>query len=273
MATKLKKSEWDRAAAFWDAEAGEKGIWHQEHDIDPVMLKVLGSVRNKRILEIGCGNGYFSRMLARRGAKVTGMDLSSKLIDFALMREKEKPLGIRYLVRDAAHLRDLKTKSFDIAIGNMCLMDIADAKAAIREASRVLKAGGRFVFSIIHPIFHPHSKHRHIFKKDGKKYFGYTVYRYLSPAAEKFVIWASGVKATAYHRPIEVYIRYLRAAGLLVETFEEIATNKKVKRAKKGEKGVKWRRSRYRTSAEKKMKEMALRELPQFLVVGATKVG
>src|SRR3989344_1619277 len=201
MATKLKKSEWDRAAAFWDAEAGEKGIWHQEHDIDPVVLKVLGGVRNKRILEIGCGNGYFSRMLARRGAKVIGTDLSSKLIGFALMREKEKPLGIRYLVRDAAHLRDLKTKSFDIVTGNMCLMDIADAKAAIREASRVLRRNGRFVF------------------------------------------WASGVKATAYHRPIEVYIRYLRAAGLLVETFEEIATNKKVKRAKKGEKGVKRRRS------------------------------
>jgi 2-polyprenyl-3-methyl-5-hydroxy-6-metoxy-1,4-benzoquinol methylase len=272
MATRFPKPEWDQAAAFWDSEAGETGVWHQAHDIDPVMFKVLKTVRNKRILEIGCGNGYFSRMLARRGAKVTGTDLSSKMIGFAKMREKTKPLGINYLIHDAANLRGIKSGTFDLVVGNMCLMDIQNAQGAIREASRTLKPGGRFVFSISHPFLLPHSKQlRTIITKNKQKYFGYAIYKYLSPSAEKFVVWASGAHATAYHRSIGTYIKYLRSAGFLIDAFEEIATKKKLKKAGRGDRVLKWNWSKYRTMTEKKAKAIANKELPRFLVIGAVK--
>ena len=273
MILKQRKTEWDEAAEWWNREAGEKGIWHQQHDIDPVIFKILGNVNNKIILEIGCGNGYFARKLAKKGAKVLGVDLSKRLIAFAVEREKSKPLGIKYLVRDAANLHGLKSRSFDIVVANMCLMDIADAEGAIREAFRVLKKNGSFVFSITHPVFDDFRQQWTIIKDEGKKYFARAIYKYLSSAGEfKKILWVSGVKTTQYHRPIEIYFRYLRNSGFLVDKFREIATKKKVIKATKEEGDIKLRRSRYTTLTEKKIKGLAGREIPLFLAIGALKI-
>ena len=267
-----RKTAWDEMAEWWDKEAGEKGIWHQQHDIDPVMFKLFGTIKNKMILEMGCGNGYFSRLLAKKGAKVIGIDLSKELIGFAIEKEKLNPLGIKYLVRDAANLHDLRSRSFDIVVANMCLMDIADAKGALKEASRVLKKNGRIIFSITHPVFDDYAQQWTIIKEKGKKYFARAIYKYLSLVAWKFGLWASGVKTTQYHRPLETYFIYLRNAGFLVDEFREIATKKKIKKATKETRGVRLRRSRYTTLIEKKMKELAGKEIPLFLVVRAVKI-
>ncbi len=272
MTIKQRKTEWDEAAEWWDREAGEKGIWHQQHDIDPVMFKILRNVNNKIILEIGCGNGYFARKLAKKGAKVLGVDLSKKFIAFAIEREKLKPLGIKYLVRDVANLRSLKSKSFDCAVANMCLMDIADMEGAIREVSRVLKKNGRFVFSITHPVFDNFRQQWTVIKDEGKKYFARAIYKYLSSGGESKILWASGVKTTVYHRPIETYFKYLRNSGFLIDEFREVATKKKVTKATEERGDIKLRRSKYTTLAEKKMKELAGKEIPLFLVVGALKI-
>lgn len=153
MSKKIPKAQWDAVAKKWHTEAGESGVWHQKNDIDPVVLKLLGNVQGKHILEIGAGNGYLSRILAKKGAKVTATDVSSKMIGFAQEREKDAPLGVAYLTRDAAQLEGIKSKSYDAVVANMCLMDIADAKSAIQEVSRVLKKNGQFIFSITHPAF------------------------------------------------------------------------------------------------------------------------
>lgn len=272
MTTKLPKAEWDKVAEWWNSEAGDAGVWHQKHDIDPVVFKLLGDFKNKKIIEIGCGNGYFARLLAKIGAKVTAIDLSGKLLSFAIAREKVKPLGIKYLVRDAASLHDIKNNSFDIAVANMSLMDIADAENAIKEVSRVLRKNGKFIFSITHPFFCDFRQQWTIIKEDGKKYFARAISKYLSSAAEKHTLWASGVKSTQYHRSVETYFKYLRNANLLISDFKEIVTKKPVTRAKKEDGNVKFRRSKYLTSSEKKMKEFVGKEIPLFLVMGALKI-
>ena len=78
MTTKLPKADWDKVAKWWDSEAGNIGLWHQQHDIDPVIFKILGDIRDKRILEIGCGNGYFARLLAKKRAKIMAIYLSKE---------------------------------------------------------------------------------------------------------------------------------------------------------------------------------------------------
>jgi len=266
----------EQIAEQWHKEVGEEGIWHQKHDIDPVIFKLLGGVKGKKILEIGAGNGYFSRLLAKKGAKVTATDIASKLISFAQKEEKNNPLGITYLARNAAELRGVKNKSFDAVIANMCLMDIADAERATKEASRVLKKNGQFIFSVTHPAFSDFRQYWTIAKQKGKKYFARVVPTYLSSSAEKFIFPIAGIKkfeATQYHRSIDTYFTYLRKAGFLVSDFREIATKKPVVKANfKRDGDTSLRRSKYSKTLEKKMKELAGREIPLFLVIGSVKV-
>lgn len=269
MSKKLPKSEWDKAAEWWDAEVGDTGTWHQKHDIEPVILKLLGKITNKKILEVGCGNGYLSRILARKGAKVTAIDLSDKFIFLAKEREKRNLCEIDYLVRDAANLVGIKNRYFDVVIANMSLMDIADARKTMKEISRVLKKNGRFIFSINHPVFC--DTPWVMVEKNKKRMLAKAVDRYLLSYSKKFTVWESGAKATHHHRSIETYLRYLQDVGFRVNDFEEISTKKPVTKATKEDGDVALRGSKYKTATEKKMKEYAHKEIPMFLIVGALK--
>ena len=268
-----KKAEWDRVAEWWNNEVGDIGTWHQKYDIDPVIFKIIGKIRKKKILEIGCGNGYLSRLLARKGAKITAIDISKKLLEFAITKEKEKPLGIRYLVRNAADLYGIKSKYLDLAIADMSLMDIRDAQGTIKAVSRILKINGHFIFSITHPVFHDNFHQQWtIIKENNKKYFARAISKYLTSVAEKNILWASGVKTTHYHRSLETYCEYLRNANLAIRGIREIATKKPIVKAKKEDGDIKLRRSRYSTLPEKRMKELARKETPMFLVIEAFKI-
>jgi len=265
---------WDRLAAAWDAEAGDTGVRNQRLVIDPVLLDVLGPVKGKRVLEIGCGNGYLSRVLARRGARVTAVDFSRKMVEFAAAREQATPLGIRYLRRDAARLSGLRSGSFDAVVADMCLMDIRDLAGAAREASRVLKPGGRLVFSITHPVFADWGQTWIWLRHEGKRYFARGIPTYLTPTAK--VVWfpvfgMTNIYKTTYHRPVETYLRTLAATGLLVDDYRDIRSGKPTVKARPGDRDVSRRRTLYRTEAEKRAKERAQREIPVFLVVGAVK--
>lgn len=266
---KKLKAEWDRVADYWNEDAGDTGVWHQIYDIDPVLFNLLGSVKNKKILEIGCGNGYLSRLLAKRGAKITASDFSEKLLRFGAEKEKLHSLGIKYLKRDAANLFGVKNKTFDFVIANMCLMDIADAKGAIKEAGRVLKKKGKFIFSIIHPVF-SYQRWTYI-QQDGKKFFARAILKYKTSRAFKRTLWSTGVKAMCYHRSIEEYLRYLKNAGLVLDDFEEIISVKKLKKARRERKEDKFKSSRYISESDKKIKKAIKKEIPDFLIIGAIK--
>ena len=71
-------------------------------------------MRGRLVLDLACGEGYNTRMLARKGAKVTGIDSSAKMIELAAQEETKEKLGIRYLVADASDLSQLPNSHFDI---------------------------------------------------------------------------------------------------------------------------------------------------------------
>jgi SAM-dependent methyltransferase len=111
-----------------------------------------GVVDGFAVLDLGCGNGYFSRQMALRGARVTGIDLSPQQIAAALAREAEHPLGIRYLVMDAERLTEqLVPESIDLVTACVSLGDMPHPERAITGAGQVLRPGGRLVFCITHP--------------------------------------------------------------------------------------------------------------------------
>ena len=110
-------------------------------------------MRGRLVLDLACGEGYNTRMLARKGAKVTGIDSSAKMIELAKQEETKEKLAIRYLVADASDLSQLPSSHFDIVTCFMSLQDIENLEKTVSEAARVLKHAGRFVSSIPHPCF------------------------------------------------------------------------------------------------------------------------
>lgn len=117
------------------------------------LLGLVGDIRNLRVLDLACGHGRVSRELARRGGRVLGIDLSKELIDRAMQTEQDHPLGIRYLCADATSLEALRDFTFDTVACNYGLSDIDDLDGVLTTVQRVLRPGGVFVFSILHPCF------------------------------------------------------------------------------------------------------------------------
>lgn len=221
---RMKAVPWEQLADWYDAKQGDTGdLWHRTL-IDPTFLRVVGDVRDLRVLDLACGNGYLARRYARSGAKVVGMDASAPIVARAQAHEARDPLGIAYHVAQAARLPMIEDASFDLVASNMALMDIEDAEGAIREAGRILKDGGRFVASLSHPCFDQGPSSTWLIER----FFRTTkvwrkVARYRRPFADEtpWGIEDRTVATIAYHRPLSWYARALCDAGLLIRSLEE----------------------------------------------------
>jgi SAM-dependent methyltransferase len=117
------------------------------------LLQMLGDVRTTRILDAPCGDGRVARALARRGAQVTGVDLSAVLLDRARGAEASEPLGIGYILADVSSAGALSNVRVDTIVCNFGLSDIDDLDGVLETFRQVLDAAGTFVFSILHPCF------------------------------------------------------------------------------------------------------------------------
>jgi SAM-dependent methyltransferase len=124
-----------------------------DDSVSLAMLDLTGPVAGLRVLDVACGHGRFSRELARRGAEVTGIDISASLLARAREIERDKPLGVRYLHSDVTAGGILESAAFDKATCSFGLSDIDDLSGAIAAVAAALRPGGTFVFSILHPCF------------------------------------------------------------------------------------------------------------------------
>ena len=196
--------------------------------IDPELIRVVGDCDGKAVLDLGCGNGYLSRALARRGAKVTAVDSSSRMIRNAKARDPGNSLRINYIASDAARLNAIDDVIFDLVFANMSLMNVDDGEAAVREVSRVLKPGGRFVASISHPCFDNGSNSGWVAEKstlESPRVFR-RIRSYRSPFSEE-IPWKVGEKERMYtrsfHRPLNWYARVLHSNAMSIVSLEEPA--------------------------------------------------
>ncbi len=144
---------WDQNADSWSPRVRGGIDVYREFYNNPAILEFIGDVAGQRVLDAGCGEGHNTRILARRGARMTGVDLSARMIEHARAEERREPLGIRYEVASFSDLALLDAGAFDAAASFMALMDGPDFAGAMREIYRVLKPRGRLTFSILHPCF------------------------------------------------------------------------------------------------------------------------
>jgi len=221
---KMVGEAWDRFADTWHGRYTEFGDKNRQYLIDPPLFRVLGQVDGKRILDAGCGNGYLSRLLSKRGAEVVGVDVSRRFIEIAERIEEREPLNIRYHVGSLCNLSMLNDGTFDAVVSNIVLGDLQDIEQAVKELRRVLRLGGKLVFSIMHPCFasspvhgwvrEPVDSHR---KED---WLYWKVDRYFERSMEEWRYYDLP-PVYSFHRPLSDYMKLLINSGFRITDFEE----------------------------------------------------
>jgi SAM-dependent methyltransferase len=151
-----QRRHWDSAAADYQAEHGAflgdvRFVWCPE-GLDESSARLLGDVAGRRVLEIGCGAGQCGRWLVTQGAHVIGFDISAAQL--AHSREIDARSGVPLPVVQAdAEALPFAAESFDVVFTSFGAIGfVADSALLMREAARVLRLGGRFVFSWSHPV-------------------------------------------------------------------------------------------------------------------------
>ena len=143
--------QWSALPPESGEQFGDEGDFARQALLNPAIFNLLGDIAGQKILDAGCGNGYLSRLMAQQGANVVGLEPATPLIQYAIEREKQNPLGIQYVQADLSRWKTVQR--FDAIVANMVLMDIPDYEAALDSCFAHLGRNGRFIFSITHPCF------------------------------------------------------------------------------------------------------------------------
>ena len=220
---------WDQNAEFWDLRMGE-GNDFVELLIWPSVEKLLDLQSGERVLDIACGNGLTSRRMAARGARVVAVDFSKQMIERARSHNTDTAV-IDYLILDATNYDELIAlgeRSFDAALCNMALFDMAEIVPLMRSLATVIRSGGRFVFSVIHPCFNNPStvQMAEMEDRDGEITTTYSikVRGYMSDATRPGVaIPGQPVAHPYFHRPLSRLLEPAFKAGMLLDALEERA--------------------------------------------------
>jgi SAM-dependent methyltransferase len=204
---------WQESAGAWIAEVGEHGDFGRRYVLDPVMLPRALARSPRKVLDVGCGEGRFCRMLKPHGIEVVGVDPTPALIAAARARD---PKGV-YLLAPAERL-PLPDHSFDLVVSYLSLIDISDIDSAISEMARVLKPGGVLLIANLNS-FNTAVVGQGWIKDRGGRRLHYPIDHYL----EERTMWIEyrGIRVVNHHRPMSTYLRALLQAGLALTFFDE----------------------------------------------------
>lgn len=217
------RTGWDEAIDVWEdfQETGKDFSRDRVHG--RALLEAIGSVRGVRVLDLGCGQGRFTRRVAAKGARVTGIDWSSKMIEAAKCHEAARPLGIEYYRLDARRAgARWPPGTFGMIVACMSLMDMPDLPRVLRGAHRLLQSGGRLVFSISHPV---NSAAVRWERSPGGTATGAVVDRYFDERVGT-IRWnmqrlKRPFETVYWHRSLAAWYAMLRRAGFVVTNLRE----------------------------------------------------
>jgi SAM-dependent methyltransferase len=184
---------------------------------DDAVLNAVGPCEGLDVLDAGCGEGYMGRLLAERGARVVGADISDSLLAAARAHGDAERLGLRYTV---ASLEDLPEPddSFDLVVCNHVLSDVSDPGRALTELGRVLRPGGRLIALMLHPCFYTAHAER-----DASGSIPVATYFTERTISQPFMV--AGIESPdevhMNFRPLEFYASALTGAGFLISGLAE----------------------------------------------------
>jgi len=248
-----KDTSWGKVSNWYDKVVENDGSY-QKQVILPNLVRVLDLKPTDKVLDIACGQGFFSHETAKVAKEVVGFDIGKTLIDLA---NKTKLKNEQFLVASADKAFPFENSSFDKEFCVLALQNIKDLSNVFKEAARTLKKGGRLVFVLNHPVFRvPQASdwgYDELKKTQYRK-----VYSYLSEQTVKIDMHPgkpNSPKTISFHRPLQVYFKHLSKSGFAVLRFEEWISHKE---SQKGPRKI----------AEDK----ARKEIPLFLMIEAVKL-
>ena len=222
---------WEANAAHWDEYMGAAGNDFVNLLVWPATRRLLDVQPDERVLDAACGNGLYALRVADLGASVVGFDFSAALIARARQRSAGYDDRIAFHVVDATDrdaLLALDEGAFDAAMCNMALFDMADIAPLAEGLARLLRPGGRFVFSVMHPSFNGmHATFVAEGYDDGHDFatrYAVRLSRYLTPfTAQGIGIRGQPEPQLYFHRPLGELLRPFLAAGFVLDALEEPA--------------------------------------------------
>lgn len=195
----------------------------------PNFLKLLPDVKNKRVLDLGCGFGTFTRLIYDAGAsKVTGIDASNRMIELAKENKCERDISFEVIPLEEM---DFPEDAFDIVVSNLVLHYIEDISSLFCKIHKVLSKDGYLIFSTEHPTSTAsYNLGWYTDEKTGELlYWKLDNYGVLG---ERQTNWMEHI-ITKYHRTIEAYCKALLENGFSLEYIcEAVPTQEDIKRNK-----------------------------------------
>jgi len=229
VASVVKDTSWGKVAEWYDKHLEKGTDTYHEKVVHPNLLRMLGDIKGKQVLDLACGQGIFSRLLAGKGASVVGVDLGKELIDIAEKKNAEYKFKIHFFHSASNDLFMVKDGTKDIVVCVLALQNIEKLQETIGEVSRVLKTGGRFLVVLNHPAFR-NPRHTHWGFDEAEQVQYRRVDEYLSESKIKIDMTPGAVKdkkfTVSFHRPLQVYMKSLGKHGLAMTRLEEWESHK-----------------------------------------------
>lgn len=209
MADDIRGNGWEDSTKAWVKQVDEKDV-NRKLVLDKVVLPLCsGSAKG---IDVGCGEGRFTRMLKGQGVDAVGLDYTTGLIETAKARD---PKG--HYIRANAEQIPFKDNLFDLVVSYLVLIDVIDFRKAISEMVRILQPGGKLVVANL-SSFITTSANGWLKDENGAK-ICFPVDHYLEERGD-IVSWAD-ITILNYHRPLEAYMKSYLDNGLRLEFFSE----------------------------------------------------
>jgi SAM-dependent methyltransferase len=217
---------WNANAPAWTQLSRAGFDVHRDLVSTPAFFALLPPVSGLACLDLGCGEGHNTRLLADRGARIVALDVAEPFIEAAAAADGR---CIRYMVGDGAAL-PFRALSFDIVTAFMSLMDVADPERTLREMARVVRPGGFVQFSVLHPAMLTPISHWVYDASGARQALTIGDYFYQGPLTETWIFSTVPAEVRAQHRPFTItyarrtlsgWLSAVLAAGLAIEAIAE----------------------------------------------------
>ncbi len=253
-----KDTSWGKVSEWYDKHLEHNDDTYHAKVVHPNLLKMLGEVQGKKMLDLACGQGIFSRLLADKGAHVVGVDLGKELIELAEKKNKDYAFRVHYFHGASDDLYMIKDGTIDTAVCVLAIQNIEKLQETFQEVSRVLKTGGRFFLVLNHPAFR-NPKHTHWGYDEQANIQYRRVDEYISESKVKIDMTPGSQTdkkfTVSFHRPLQVYVKALGKHKLAITGLQEWVSHKKSERGPRAE-------------AEDKSRK----EIPLFMALEAIKL-
>jgi len=221
-----KDTSWGKVADWYDNLLETDADSYQRQVILPNVLRLVELKAGMKILDLACGSGFFSRELAKTGAEVVGVDISSELINLA---KKQEGKNVNYFISPAHELSMLADQSMDAVVTILAIQNIAEVKEVFAEVKRVLKPGGKLVVVMNHPAFRIPKASSWGWDEVSKTQYR-RLDRYMAESKTAIQMHPGSdekVTTPSFHRPLQYYSKLLANAGLVITRLEEWVSHKK----------------------------------------------